>query len=158
MKEDLKKKDCYVAYHHFPPPIRHLLPSFAKGKGVKKLDLYRIPPTIARECGLTDTDVCKISGTNSNENTYFPSPVARLRYSMSAVAEAEEEHQPPSHASHVPSNAEFNIPFSRKTPRSRERDRLARETTVNPMAAAACIQAQSELMLPQLMIRCWFLV
>jgi hypothetical protein len=133
IKDDLKlKKSVRIALHHFHPLIR---PFLVEEKEKFKLDRYRIPFSVGRQCGLTEADLCSIPATQEGHKTFITSPSFRLRESLAELKEAEREF-----ARRLPAgeNSNTNIPIvsGRKTPRDRMLEQLAREAEADPMKAA----------------------
>lgn len=148
IKDGMKSKVTLVAYHHFD---KRMHPYLAESTG-PKLDRFRIPYQLGKECGLTDRDRCKVGRSKVDTNnpdagrTFFASPTIRPGASLDAVERAEIEHELRKAAANPQPTAAPALPqqTGRKTPREREIERFARDAESNPLAAAInqCDQAE----------------
>ena len=101
------------------------------------MDQFRIPHTIAMECGLSRADLCKVSdSTKSTEKTYCPSPNVPWEDALFAVRNAEREFARRRDAAGETPNVDLHPTSGRKTPREKDLEKLAREAASNPNAAA----------------------
>eukprot|EP00956_Cyclotella_meneghiniana_P022855 scaffold43636_cov20-Cyclotella_meneghiniana.AAC.1 len=134
----------FVALHHFHPLMR---PYLQNEKGTQKIDKWRVPLDIGRQCGLTDNDLCKITGSSGGKS-YLCSPARRMRESTDEVDKFEHRFNVQRAALDESFISVSSVSkSSRKSPQDREYekeiDALLEEAQSNPRAFA--IRFHSEL-------------
>ena len=133
VKEDLKlKKGVRIALHHFHPLLRPLL---VEDKEKIKIDRYRVPSSLAKQCDLKDSDLCQIPANQKGDKTFITSPSFMLHDATAELEEAEREF---TRRRPVGENCNPNLPSGsgRKTPRDRMLEQIARDVVKDPMQAA----------------------
>ena len=75
VKESMKeKKECLVALHHFHPGLRQFL---LEKKSA--FEMYQVPFSVGKACGLSEHDVCKTGPTNRENKTCIISPSIQMK-------------------------------------------------------------------------------